>query len=300
MKEQNKNTLGAYAYHNRYRFDNIFLNPLVLNNFLLEQLGELACEADTIVHDHEQTVCEISFIVSGKGTFFTNNVPTPVVKGNAYLSLPGDTHRIESSSEDPLRYCYIAFSPRENSPILSFYRELCAACASPRQRLFDLPYCLTEISYMLSEISRKNEGHQIAIDCTLQKILVQMYRFKSNSANSVYCNSIKSNKTLVYNVITYIDNHFLEINNLNQLADEFSYSLVYIAKLFNQVAGKTIYEYLQEKKFDHALYLMLQEHRNIQDVTEILGYASPGNFSRAFKKHFGMSPQQYLLAKRFS
>ena len=60
----------------------------------------------------------------------------------------------------------------------------------------------------------------------------------------------------------------------------------------------SLQKYLTRKKMELAKALMLKDKKNVTQTAEILHYSSIHNFSRAFKKHFGISPCEVkLLAK---
>jgi iron complex transport system substrate-binding protein len=64
----------------------------------------------------------------------------------------------------------------------------------------------------------------------------------------------------------------------------------YICKLFKETYGTSPHAYLLSKRMDHAAHL-LSEGQSVSAVSAALGYSSPYNFSRAYKKHFGYPPK---------
>ena len=63
----------------------------------------------------------------------------------------------------------------------------------------------------------------------------------------------------------------------------------------------TSFRRLQEgARFDAAMAMLDANQRTITDISYELGYSSPANFSRAFHRWAGVSPKQYLKARRTS
>ena len=95
----------------KFHFDNWFNE---VNNkigpYVIYQVGDLCCEPGYQVWNHTQKVYEISFIVSGKGTFYVNGDQYEVSAGMLFLNKIGEKHEVKSSSLEPLRFFYIGFT----------------------------------------------------------------------------------------------------------------------------------------------------------------------------------------------
>jgi AraC family transcriptional regulator, transcriptional activator of the genes for pyochelin and ferripyochelin receptors len=63
---------------------------------------------------------------------------------------------------------------------------------------------------------------------------------------------------------------------------------------FRQVFGTTVFGYLHNYRMMEAKRLIEVQHLNINEVARAVGYASRSTFSGAFKKKFGVSPNNYL------
>ena len=50
---------------------------------------------------------------------------------------------------------------------------------------------------------------------------------------------------------------------------------------------------VQETLFGIAKQLLIQDHLSVSEISDMLGYADPGNFSRSFKKYVGNSPVEF-------
>ncbi len=52
-------------------------------------------------------------------------------------------------------------------------------------------------------------------------------------------------------------------------------------------------EVLQETRFGIAKQLLSQDQLTVSEISYILGYSDLGNFSRSFKKYFGINPLEF-------
>ena len=69
--------------------------------------------------------------------------------------------------------------------------------------------------------------------------------------------------------------------------------------MFKKQYGFSLKEYLINKRLNEALKLLL-EGKSISDVSYLVGYNNPYNFSNAFKAKYGVSPNKYLKKDTFS
>jgi hypothetical protein len=65
--------------------------------------------------------------------------------------------------------------------------------------------------------------------------------------------------------------------------------------LFVKAYGKTVYEYVIEQKMRKAKSIVIDSNKNISEIAYEFGFANPSNFSAAFKRSFGKSPNEYRL-----
>ena len=66
-----------------------------------------------------------------------------------------------------------------------------------------------------------------------------------------------------------------------------------LCKLFNDYTGQSPIEYYSKLKMAEAKKLLIEDSLSVSSVSDILGYSSVHNFSRAFKKAYSFSPAYY-------
>ena len=60
----------------------------------------------------------------------------------------------------------------------------------------------------------------------------------------------------------------------------------FINKIFDKITD------LLAKKMEHGAK-MLSAGKSVGQIAEVLGYSTPYNFSRAFKRQYGVAPREY-------
>lgn len=93
----------------------------------------------------------------------------------------------------------------------------------------------------------------------------------------------------------YIDLHYFEDISIAGLTEKYFVSKEHLLRLFKQKYGCGIYEYTLKVRMSKAKELLADPSLKIQTVGEKVGYHEQNYFSKAFKKHYGLSPQEYRL-----
>lgn len=92
----------------------------------------------------------------------------------------------------------------------------------------------------------------------------------------------------------YITNNINNQLSLNSVADEFNISPGYLSKIFKEGTGTNFSDFVINKKFEKAAELLLgNNHLDISEVAETIGYSNITYFTRLFKEKYGMTPLQY-------
>jgi AraC-like DNA-binding protein len=88
----------------------------------------------------------------------------------------------------------------------------------------------------------------------------------------------------------YIDERFLEIAEIREVAEHCAMSEYHFYRRFKEVYNQTPNQYLTEKKLLFAKELLLQKKLTVTEVANACNYPDVFTFSKAFKKFFGITP----------
>ena len=183
-----------------------------------------------------------------------------------------DQH-FEQRTADPLRnaknYCVIMNTllrkAAENGGVHPVYLDSVSSAFAVR--IEQLP-TLTEVSPLMTEIFRSY--------CRL-----------------VRKHSMKDFPLVVQKTILFIDSNLSADLSLKALADSQNLSPSYLSTVFKKETGKTISEYIRDKRIRHAIHLLSTTHLQIQTVALHCGIMDVQYFSKLFKKHTGKTPKEY-------
>lgn len=97
----------------------------------------------------------------------------------------------------------------------------------------------------------------------------------------------------VHDIIRYIDEHYDEAIQLDDLTAQFGKSKYYISHLFREVTRFTFVEYVQYRRVIEAQKKLLQTDNPIIDIGMECGFQSLQHFYRVFKKISKQTPAAY-------
>jgi AraC-like DNA-binding protein len=89
----------------------------------------------------------------------------------------------------------------------------------------------------------------------------------------------------------YLENHFLEGHSLQSLSKQFVLNLFKLKYGFKTLFHTSVMKFIDDKKLQYAHMLLQQEKTTIFEVARTLNYGHYNNFSAAYKRKFGYSPQ---------
>jgi AraC family transcriptional regulator, transcriptional activator of pobA len=76
-------------------------------------------------------------------------------------------------------------------------------------------------------------------------------------------------------------------------AHELNLSANYFGDLIKKETGKTANEYIHLKLIDVAKEKIFDSTKSVSEIAYELGFKYPQHFSRVFKQHVGISPNEY-------
>lgn len=103
---------------------------------------------------------------------------------------------------------------------------------------------------------------------------------------------IEGIKTSVIDIIHYTDKP-INIKYSEYLSNQLHHDYSYLSKLFSEVEGITIEQYIINQKIERVKELLIYDELSLSEVADDMGYSSVAHLSAQFKKVTGMTPTSF-------
>lgn len=146
------------------------------------------------------------------------------------------------------------------------------------------------VSNHIEELFRRAEmlkpnrsfSDQLLLDNLLRELLIEMGKTTAPPGNR-HLSEIRS----------FIDRHYFEPLTLSGLAEAFSLSQSYVARLFRTELGMKPSQYINRIRISVAKTMLVQTDMAVAEIAEAVGYADIYYFSHVFKQIVGLSPSSF-------
>ena len=259
------------------------------------------------------SVCRLAFhhyrllyIYEGEAVVYANNSwdVHHIKKDDIIFVPPGTPHDIENMPGIPLKFYEINFDFTQNHSFndeyipAEEYAEVLLRDITERVNFSDFTMwndfaifnnqspLEKDFSTIIYEFVAKDFMFREKCSSLFRCILIEITRQFSSNIN------IDSNNLLVKKICEYINQHYAEEISNSDIGKECGYHSYYLNKILKRKTGKTIHQYLIEKRIQEANYLIAFSDMPISEIAFQVGFQSQSNFSVCFKNITGCSPLQ--------
>jgi AraC-like DNA-binding protein len=229
-------------------------------------------------------------LYDGRAECTCNNTTIQASSGDLLFHKPGDSRKAHTFAESPMKCFAVDFL--YTCPIFMDGQWKLLDTALPfsyHQKIND-KYLFSRLLDLFSQLNRSylstrdiNGFNERSI---FSEILILLFKYKEENQYN-YANSRKVDK-----VINYMTENYMENITLQQLAEHSQISPSYLGNIFKKVTGKSTIEYLINIRINKAKSL-LKDGFSVSETSKLVGFNDIFYFSKAFRKHEGMSPSQF-------
>lgn len=142
---------------------------------------------------------------------------------------------------------------------------------------------------MLYEQAQGEVINHIAMRIYLSELLLILLR-KSDESNIADANVLRAQR-----LRKYIDTHYFEMMDSNDISRKIGISSRYINTIFKEQFNATPIKYLNEVRMEAAKKLLLETDKDISSICFEVGFEALSTFYRRFKDYTNLSPNKYRL-----
>lgn len=149
---------------------------------------------------------------------------------------------------------------------------------------------------MRNEYFNKTEYAELVIYSLLLNFFVKFGYNRINTENLFPNVRLYKQKEYVQkfnNLMDYIDAHYMEDLNLEDIAESIGFSKFHFSRLFKQYTNFTFCDYLCYRRIKVAEELLAEPDLSITEIAMQSGFPSISTFNRLFKQHKNCTPSEY-------
>ena len=260
----------------------------LLDDFRLFHLKD---REGTNIDYHYHEFCKLLMLRSGSGGYTVDGQRYSLDTGDIVLIGSGCVHRPEFEHGSLYERVIIYISPEflqqqstPDCPLLDIFNGEHGHVLHLHQ-----PDILWNLSDALEQELAKDEyGRVILSNGLLLRLLIEIARGMQNP-QTTFAKPIVPSDSRILEILRYIDAHLTEELSIDILAEEFFISKFHMMRLFKQETGRSIHDYLQERRLLFARDL-IRQGLSATDSCFQSGFRSYSSFTRAYAKHFGTTP----------
>lgn len=147
-----------------------------------------------------------------------------------------------------------------------------------------------DIFVTVNELINEMDANLEEKDQMLSALLTILYIKMSRSFRT---HGVISGINYINEAKKYIADHYNEDLRVTQIADHLGISRSYLGTIFSKYVNRSISTHINAVRNDKAAYFLATTDISIHDIALNVGYNSRQNFTRVFKKQYGMTPHQY-------
>ena len=283
-----------------FRFDRTYMGQVrQYDSIRILQISENSLEPSREIPEHRQMCHEISYVISGKGAFYSGDSCQMLQSGDIQLISKGTPHKIVPDGQSNLRFCNIGFDledgcDRELVPVRELFESIQDLCLHDRGEL------RMAMTMLIGELYAGEKGSALMIECYLKQILVLVNRLaEATAAQPAVPESTAERYNLsVYAIVRYVDNNVYSFPSIRDISRDLGYSESHISHSFREKMGITLREYICRKKVEASLDFLGAGRYTVTQIAQMLNYSSLQSFSKAFQRIVGCSPTEYCAGHR--
>ena len=241
---------------------------------------------------------ELVFVESGRLYINSDNYSGTLEKGQIILHYPNELHALSCEENSSPTVIIIGFNCIGES--LRYFSNIpttlngieiknLAEIIKEGRNVFAPPFNIP--TYDMKKKKNVTFGSEQILKIMLEYFLIRILRKSHNYDDSV--NKDAAEKIAIGEIVNYLDQNYTEKITIDELAFIFNTNRSTLCKEFKFSIGKTVSEYVNDKKAERARYLLRSTNRTITSIAEELGFNSIHYFTRFFKQHCRTSPLAY-------
>ena len=277
-----------------------FYSPVYIGNterfICYTEQTPLSTNEITSLHFHK--CLEIGVCTDGSGNCIIDNRLYRYKKGDIQIVLPYQPHFANGDYDNRGRWIWFSYDPYKLTSSDDIGNRI--ATRIEKQVNFngvfspdEYPELAAIIDKCIAETLNSKGLSQLYALLLVQQLILEMSRIDCEFKNNIVSRRRSFDKMLP--ALSHISEN---LNNskelaLNILSSNCFISTATLRRYFYEFTDMSPQQFIAQARINHAQYLLSNTNKSITEISDAVGFESISCFTRAFKRHCGVSPSEY-------
>ena len=284
----NSNNKSLYEFINMSEGD----FPIRCHHTVLQQKGPTFTG-----HWHEHM--EFHYYTKGSAIVYCNSSPICANVGDLVIVNSNELHSGENTSGELQYICIIVGVNHLHSSIIDPVETKYITPIEQNLIMFqnkisgveNVAQCINNIAM---EYNSKHIGFELEIKSNIYHLLALLMRNHVKKVLSQSEYRVRAKNLERFSIIfNHINENYADELTICKLSHMVNLSSFHFCRLFKDITGKTLSEYINRVRIEKAERFLLEHQYAIGEVASLCGYNDINYFSRVFRQHRNMSPSQF-------
>ena len=152
---------------------------------------------------------------------------------------------------------------------------------------------LSKAQDIFMSMSRHDYGAELSLKAYLYRLLSCLITTRQYTLYADYRKTTQKSNELINNVIRYVEQHFRDKIDINEIAESISYSRSHFNRLFKEKTGLSFVDYLNKYRIEKSCVELLYSTKKINEIAIDNGFNTVQYYSRVFRMYMNNTPADY-------
>jgi AraC-like DNA-binding protein len=261
------------------------LHPNLNKRISVVCAGNEHCTPDYHIHRSGFRYFSLEFVARGEGVVRLGRSAEAhaVSTGSVFVYGPRIAHDIQSSAKAPLVKYFVSLLGRSARKLLRAPAPGQLIQTSAPQEILSL------LEDLISAGLRRTQYRQEICDVLTEHLLLRI------AETAVPAGTLGTQAFDTYvRCREMIEGQYMQWQDLAQIAERCQVDEAYLCRLFGRFDHVSPWQYVIWLRMRQAAERLQTPGKRVRDVADELGFSDPFQFSRSFRKVFGVSPVQFM------
>ncbi|MBL8024913.1 MAG: helix-turn-helix transcriptional regulator [Fibrobacteres bacterium] len=258
---------------------------------------------------HSVDVVLLSFIMKGTGVHYLGDKSYPEKGRSLSITHFGQVHDIVTDDDGmEIMNIYLNFERYRLPNIPEELQNVLHQILPLHPNFYLTPGHMTRIEFaagtpvalivknMYHEFKTRKPGWRDLLNTYFRIFLSECCRESMQSGLTILGQGSSVSPHIMEPVRQFLDAHYAEHIPIETLAKKAGYSNTYLCRLFKEYTGKSVYDYLLDKRVQIAMNSLRLTQNKISYIAIESGFQDLSFFNKVFKRKLGLSPRDYRIS----